>query len=189
MDKKKYWLIGVACLLVLVGVVGTARASGNFLDTVADRAGFYVASFLQNAGLLSDDAVVGSGNLVLKTSVQKADICLMAGTATNTPCSTYLYNDDGSDRIIQEVVVYTDANSFDDTSMYDITTNTSQYATTSYVLDTNTLTANPSDPLRYSTSTFTVVKNRIWANGEYLVFKTSAVTTTDGYVKVLYDKE
>lgn len=134
-------------------------------------------------GGANNDAL-GTGNLSLKSSVQKADIASLLTTASTTPVA--LYNSDTTARYIDSIVAY-----FDDaegTLAYQVSTSTSAFATNTTPLLSSTLTLSTT-PLRATTSTFTVVRDRIWNAGEYMVLKFDSATATSGFFKVLYDKK
>ena len=74
---------------------------------------------------------------------------------------------------------------------FGVSTSTGAYSTSSfYGFFPVTSFTSSTNPQRIATSTFTVVKNRTWATGEYLNLGfSSARASTTGYMKVIYDKE
>lgn len=130
---------------------------------------------------------LGSGNISLKSSVQKADICVLT-TNTTTPCSLSNTDPDQTKRYIQSVVLYLNDTSAGATTTLSMGTSTSQFGSTSESVWGSFALSTSTDPQYFSTSTYTTVVNREWAYGTYVNLKATTAAATTGYVKIIYDK-
>lgn len=130
---------------------------------------------------------LGSGNITLKSSVQKADICVLT-TNTTTPCSLSNTDPDQTKRYIQSVVLYLNDTSAGATTTLSVGTSTSQFGTTSQTVWNNFSMSTSTAPQYFSTSTYSTVINREWSYGTYINLKSTVVASTTGYIKIVYDK-
>lgn len=135
-------------------------------------------SFFRTTGILR-------GRTELHVSDQK---CINLTTASILPGS--LKNSDGSRRIIKQVSVYLDnsAGSFGASNLqYGITTSTSATATSSfYGIISPTSFVSSTAPQYITSSTFSVVLNRVWNTNEYLNIGFSRIASTTGKFCVEY---
>lgn len=134
----------------------------------------------------SVDFTAGAG---AHSQTSKQTACVSLTTASKIPGS--LYNGDGSRRILDKVVFYLDdsSGSYVMNNYYGITTSTSATATSTYygITDVTAFTSS-TVPQYVSTSTFSVVLNRVWNTGEYLNLGFYSVASTTGKLCAEYYK-
>ncbi len=180
---KVVFTAAVAAVAVGVVLVGVKYKSGS---VVVNPPNIRVTSPVTIQDKNGNQEVLGSGNISFQKTVQKADICTVSASNTTTICSFYNDNADGSDRIIDSVVLYSDSLSF--VSGNDISVGTSTSATAAHSKSAWGVTALASSTSAgHITTTTLTAAQRLWAYGTYLNATTTNVATTTGFLKVLYD--
>lgn len=148
-----------------------------------------VAHFVHPVVNVQVQQPTGSGNQVLYTSTQKADV-VRVNVVNTTTLGTLLNDDpDGLKRVVEEVDYYADTLGFTTTSILSVGTSTAAFATTTQNFWNSTTLTSSTLPQYLVTSTYTNAANRTWGSNQLVSIKTNNPVTSTGWLKIKYGKQ
>jgi len=201
MKLKKNILVGIASALVGLGLAGVVLATSTFSwANVENKVAELIFGSNEGTLRLAEEASFGSGNMSLKTSVQKADFCTMIENTT-TPCALKNTDADGLPRYVRGYLIqFNGSTSSPSTAAVQIgITSTYDGIATNEILASTTIQSISSTvslwPLKMSSSslfggldTLQSAVTGTWAYGSYVVVSSTRAASTTGWMKIIYDK-